>query len=220
MKEFLPILSRSPLFAAMTPEDVLSMLHCLSATRRACSKGDWLLRAGEVATAFGLVLEGSVHVVQEDFWGNNNILAEIGQCGVFAESYACSPQVPLGVSVIANEATEVLFLDVRRALTTCSASCGFHSRLIRNLVGMLAAKNLHLNEKLQHVTQRTTREKLLSYLSAESQRKGVSNFEIPFNRQQLADFLAVDRSALSSELGKLRDEGVLRFERNHFALLA
>lgn len=220
MEEFLDVLLHAPLFRGMNEQKILSMLTCLAAHRHNYQKGEYLLHAGEPVEAFGLVLEGCVHVMQEDFWGNRNIIVDIGVGEIFAESYACSAGTPLGVNVVAQENSTILFLNVRRALTTCSSACEFHSALIRNLVALLAAKNLLMNEKLQHVTQRSTREKLLSFLSAQSGRWGSATFEIQFNRQQLADYLSVDRSAMSSELCKLRDEGVLSFERNRFKLYA
>jgi CRP-like cAMP-binding protein len=219
MKEFLSILNRTPLFLGLQDEQILAMLSCLQAQRHIYAKGAYVFLEGDSTDAFGLVLAGRVHIMQEDFWGNRNLIASIGIGEVFAESYACLPNAPLAVSAEAQENTTVLFLNVRKLLTTCAAACEYHNDVIRNLVAMLAAKNLRLNEKLQHVMQRTTREKLLSYLSAESRRSGSPAFEIPFNRQQMADYLSVDRSALSNELCKLRDEGALRFQHNRFALL-
>jgi len=219
VKEYLPILRQTPLFRGLSDAQVLTMLGCLSATRRSYPKGAYVLREGDRVDAFGLLLEGSVHIVQEDFWGNRNIITGIGVGEVFAESYACLADAPLAVSAIAQENATVLYLNVRRLLTTCATACEYHNGVIHNLVAMLAAKNLRMNEKVQHITQRTTREKLLSFLSAESRRVGSAAFSIPFNRQQLADYLSVDRSAMSSELCKLRDEGQLRFQRDQFELL-
>ncbi|MEA4999268.1 MAG: Crp/Fnr family transcriptional regulator [Candidatus Limiplasma sp.] len=219
MREFLTTLHSAPLFQGMEDAQILSMLHCLDATTHTYEKGAFILTHGERVAAFGLVLVGGVFVIQEDFWGNRNIIANIGAGEVFAESYACVKTVPLGVSVEAKADSTILFLDVQRVLTTCGSACDYHNSLIRNLVAMLAVKNLRMNEKLQHVTQRTTREKVLSFLLAESRRRGSAAFSIPFNRQQLADYLSVDRSAMSSELSRLRDEGVLLFEKNQFTLL-
>jgi len=216
--EFSNVLIRSPLFQGMNEEKILSILTCLAAKRHHYSKGEYILQTGDPIDSFGLVLEGNAHVVQEDFWGNRNIIANISVGEVFAESYACVTGVPLGVNVIAQESATILFLNVKRALTTCSSACEFHNTLIRNLVSMLAIKNLRLNEKLQYVTQRSTREKLLSFLSVESRKRGSASFEISFNRQQLADYLSVDRSAMSSELSKLRKEGVLTFHKDQFIL--
>ncbi len=219
MDEYLEMLSQTPLFAEMDRAKIASMLTCLSATQHAYTRGEYILSAGESVQTFGLVLAGAVHVVQEDFWGNQNIIAKIEAGGVFAESYACTPASRLAVSVVAEENTTILFLNIRRALATCGLACEHHHTLIRNLVSMLAAKNLILNEKVQHVSQRSTREKLLSYLSAESRRRDSATFTIPFNRQQLADYLSVDRSAMSGELSRLRREGVLTFHKNQFHLL-
>jgi len=124
----------------------------------------------------------------------------------------------LNVDVFAETAAIVLFLDVQRLITLCNSACDFHNRVMRNLLFDMAGKNLRFNEKLTHMAQRTTREKLLSYLSAESLRQKSSVFDIAYTRQQLADYLAVDRSAMSNELGKLRDEGILSFRKNHFQL--
>lgn len=214
----LPVLLSSPLFQHLNEAEMRAMLACLSPVRRIFAKGEYLLTEGEPVTSFGMVLSGRVHVLQEDFWGNRNIVASIGAGGVFAESYACTPGARLTVSVEAQENTAALFLNVQRALTLCPTACDYHPVLIRNLVAMLAAKNLHMNEKLQHMGQRSTREKLLSFLSAESRRRSNAAFEIPFNRQELADYLSVDRSAMCSELGKLRLEGVLTYHKNHFEL--
>ena len=165
----------------------------------------------------GLLLEGAVLVVQEDFWGNRNLIARIQPGQLFGESYACSG-APLGVDVVADSPSRVLWLNVHRVLSVCPNGCAYHSRLIRNLLSVLAEKNLRFKEKLDHMGQRTTREKLLSYLSAEARRQKSSEFDITFNRQQLADYLSVERSAMSAKLGKLREEGVLDFERSHFRL--
>ncbi len=218
MKEFLPILKKSPLFEGLGEKEIDAMLSCLGAEKKSYEKDAFVYRTGEHVESVGLVLSGRIHVVREDFWGNSNLVAVIEPGQTFAESYACTG-MPLAVSAVASEKTEVLFLRIYRVLTTCSNACEFHARLVRNLLSVLALHNLKMNEKLTHVTQRTLREKLLSYLSDESARAGGPRFDIPLNRQQLADYLSADRSALSSELGKMRDEGVITFEKNHFELL-
>ena len=111
-----------------------------------------------------------------------------------------------------------MLLNIRRVLTVCSSACEHHNRIIQNLLAELAEKNLLQNEKLTHMGQRTTRGKLMSYLSAEAQRLGRYEFDIPFSRQQLADYLAVERSGLSLELGKMQKDGLLEFHKNHFVL--
>lgn len=218
MNDDMDVLLRSPLFEGVKPGDLTAMLGCLSARRSSFPKNSFILLRGALGSTMGMVLAGSVHIIKEDFWGNQTILGRAAPGQLFGESFACLPGEPLGVSVVAAENTEVLFLELGKILTVCSSACEHHNRLLRNLYAVMSGKNLELTKKLEHVSRRTIREKLLSYLSAESQRVGSASFQIPFNRQQLADYLSVDRSALSSELGKLREERVLSFRKNSFTL--
>lgn len=218
MNEFLPVIRSSKLFAGISEAELIAMLSCLGARIKEFPKEVFLLHCGDTAEAIGLVLSGSVLIIQEDIWGNRNIISKTGPGQTFATAFACAPGAVLDVSVLSESASVVMFLDVKRILTMCSSACAHHSRVIRNLLGELAEKNLLSNEKLTHLGQRSTRAKVLSYLSSEAQRLGRYEFDIPFSRQQLADYLAVERSGLSSELGKLRDEGVLEFHKNHFSL--
>ena len=209
--EISPCMTSSPLFRDIAPADLASLLDCLDARERAYEKGAWLLRRGEWTDRLGLVLSGTVHILREDFWGSRSIVGLAGPGEIFAESYALAGE-PLEVSVLAAPDARVPFLRVETALTGCG-------QLTRNLTALLAEKNLTLTRKMRHMARRTTREKLLSYLSAQALRSGGPEFDIPMDRQQLADYLAVDRSAMSAALGKLRDEGVLEFRKNHFRLL-
>ena len=208
----------SPLFRGATSEEIAAMLPCLGASPRRFARGERILRAGEPTRYMGLVLTGSVLVEHTDLQGAVTLLGRAEPGELFAEAYACASDEPLLVDVVASEACEVLFLDARRILTQCTSTCEHHSRIIRNLLSDLAGKNLLLNEKLTHIAQRTTRAKLMSYLSAEAQRRGAVEFDIPFSRQQLADFLAVERSGLSLELGKMKKEGLLDYHKEHFVL--
>ena len=217
MKEFLPALKKSPLFSGIEEAEIEAMTDCLGMETRTYQKDELVYRFGDTVESVGLVLSGKVYIVREDFWGNRNLVGMAGPGQTFAESYACT-SVPLGVAVLAGEKAQIAFFRVRRVLTTCPNACAFHARLVRNLLTVLAEKNLHMNEKLTHVTQRTLREKLLSYLSSESARAGSASFDIPYDRQQLADYLSADRSALSSELSRMRREGLLKYEKNHFEL--
>ncbi len=218
MKKYLPIIKNASLFAGISEAEIGSMLTCLDARTREYRKGEAILRDGDSVESVGLLLSGGALIGQEDFWGNRNLLAGVTAGQLFAEAFACSPGAVSNVSVVASERCVVLWLNVKRILTTCPTACSHHSRVIRNLLGDLADKNLRFNEKLTHMGQRSTREKLMSYLSAEARKNGSPEFDIPFSRQQLADYLSVERSAMSAELGRLRDQGALRFERNHFIL--
>ena len=218
MKEFFPVIRSAPLFSGISEEELTVMLSCLRAEKRVFPKGSFVLRAGDTADSIGLVLSGTVLVIQEDIWGNRNILSKAGLGQTFAAAYACAIGSRLNVSVIAETPVTVMFLNVKRILNVCPSACSHHSRIIRNLLGELAEKNLRFNEKLTHMGQRTTRSKIMSYLSAEAQRLGKYEFDVPFSRQQLADYLGVERSGLSLELGKMRSEGLLDFRKSHFVL--
>ena len=170
MKDFLPVIRASRLFSGVSEQELEAMLACLRPETKDYPKDAFVLRAGDTAEAVGLVLSGTILMLQEDVWGNRNILSKAGPGQIFAAAYACAPGSVLNVSVLAETPVTVLFLNVGRVLTLCPAACAHHSRIIRNLLGELAGKNLRLGEKLTHMGQRTTRAKIMSYLSAEAQR--------------------------------------------------
>lgn len=219
MKEYLEVIEHVPLFRGVNQEELLELLYCLTATSRSFSKGEAIFRAGDTAIHVGIVLSGMVQVVKEDFLGNRTILTKLDVGGLFGESFACAKIDKLPVSVFAVAASKILFVDYRRIITTCSASCVFHHRLVENMLGILAGKNVMLNQKIEVLSKRATRDKLIAYLSAQAQAAGSRSFIIPFDRQELADYLCVDRSAMSAELCRLRDEGLLSFHRSRFEIL-
>lgn len=219
MNQYIPIMLRSALFHGLTPEDLEQLLQRHPPVCRRYHRKEYLLHAGETIERFGLVVEGSVTVMKEDFWGNRNILARIQPSELFAESYAIAAHQVLGVSVMTDEGATVLFFHMGEFLAPTAEPDKLSGQILRNLLQVVTQKNLQLNAKLTHLTQRTTREKLLSYLSAESIRQSSLSFDIPFDRQQLADFLCVERAAMSVELSKLQKEGLLVTKRNHFELL-
>ena len=163
-------------------------------------------------------LEGTVQVVSDDYWGERQILAGFRKGQLFGEAYACMEKTPLMVSALAVEETQVLMLNAHRVLQTCTSACDFHRRLVENLVAILAKKNLTLTRKIDQVSKKTIRGKVLAYLSSEASQQNSSDITIPFNRQQLAEYLAVDRSALSAELSKMQKEGMIQYKKNHFIL--
>jgi len=173
---------------------------------------------GDTVSDLGILLQGKVNVLLEDFDGNRNIVTVIEPGMVFAESYACVPQKRLEVSVQAAENAEVMWIETSRILGNCGKQCDFHRQLIQNLTALLAHKNLLMNQKLTILTRRSTREKLLTYLYGETQKQQSHDIRISLNRQQLADFLSIDRSAMSAELSKLQKEGILDFHKNHFII--
>ncbi len=220
MTPYLPILKKSPLFDGFDEASIGSILPCLSASVRQADKNTFVLSAGETLSDVGLILSGSLHVVSEDYWGRKDILSNLGPGELFAESFSCAHAKQLPVSVVAAEDTAYMRIDCGKIIRTCSSACVFHTQLINNLLQILARKNIRLTQKITQLSKRTTREKLLAYLSDEAQRASGASFEIPFSRQELADYLSVDRSAMTTELGKMRDKGLLEFERRHFTLHA
>lgn len=218
MQHHLQTLLACPLFADIAPEELTAMLACLSVHERTYPRHSTLYHAGTEAFQIGVVLTGSVDIVQEDFWGNQGILARLAPGDIFAESFVLAQARALPVSVVAAQESDVLLLDYGRILHTCTNACAFHERLIANLLAVVARKNIVLTQKIEHVTKRTTREKLLSYLSEQARRAGSDRFSIPYDRQALANYLAVDRSAMSSELSRMRKEGLLAFHKEHFEL--
>lgn len=218
MKKYLTTLQNTPLFTGLDENEIMSVLQCVDASIIKKSKDTYLLRSGDTTDTMGLVLAGSTLIIQEDIWGHRNILSRCNSGDFFGEPYAATPNSILNVSVIAESDCEVLMLNVRRLLSTCSMVCEHHQKLIRNLTSVLANKILIFNDKITHISKRSTRAKLLSYLSAESMRQKSLSFDIPYDRQKLADFLCVERAAMSVELSKLQKEGILKTKRNHFEL--
>lgn len=219
MREYIPVLNRTKLFAGVGEAEISAMLGCLQAEQYSYKKGEYVFRQGEYLNNITVLVEGSLHVQSDDYWGNRSIINVITIGEMFGESYAAPGSGALLNDVVAVEDSTVIFFDVRRILTVCSSACKFHSLVVQNLFFAISEKNRMLVQKLGHMAKRSTREKLISYLSEESKRQSSPTFTIPFNRQQLADFLSVDRSAMSNELCKMRDEGLLIFEKNKFTLL-
>lgn len=220
MDNYLDILQRTRLFAGVGHDDIGTMLSCLGARVSRYEKGEYVLRQGEHLSDILVLAEGALHIQRDDYWGNRSILGHIGVGEIFGEAYTAPDSGPLLNDVIAVEDSTVFFFDVKRVITTCSSACRFHTAVVQNLFFAISEKNKDLVRKLDYMSRRTTREKLISYLSEEARKQNSAVITIPFNRQQLADYLSVDRSAMSSELGKMRDDGLLEFEKNRFKLIS
>jgi len=218
MENYMDILSNCPLFWGINKTDLSSLLSCLSARKAVFLKDEYIFSADTTTKSVGIVLSGSLNIIKEDYWGNRAIFAKIHPGEMFGEAFAFSNIQKLPVSVVTSEKSEVIFVDFQKITSICSKSCSFHAQLIQNILKIIAQKNIMLTQKLEHIVKRTTKEKLLSYLSEQATKFGTNSFSIPFNRQELADYLSVDRSAMSNELCKLRDEGIIKFSKNHFTL--
>lgn len=219
MKKFIPVLKKTKLFAGVGDEEILAMLDCLQAVTGSYAKGSYIFRQGESIQDISVLAEGRIHIQRDDYWGNRSIINVLNAGEMFGEAYAVPGSGAIVNDVVAVEDSTVIFFNVKKILTVCSSACRFHSLVVQNLFFAISEKNRMLMQKLGHMSKRSTREKLISYLSDEASKQNRGTFEIPFNRQQLADYLSVDRSAMSNELCKMRDEGLLIFQKNRFTLL-
>lgn len=219
MQEFFSILCECPMFKDVESPNLLGMLKCLGGEKREYKKGEVIFAEGSSAGLVGIVLKGNVQITRTDYYGNRSIVAEIGVPQLFGETFACADVRQLPVDVIAASDTVALLMDAKRIVNTCSNSCEFHRRIIFNLLKIVSQKNLKFHQKIEITSQRTTREKLMTYLMLQAKEKQSNTFEIPFDRQELADYLEVDRSGLSAEISKLRKEGILECEKNRFTLV-
>ena len=220
MEKYFDILKKVELFDGIAETELASLLKCLGAKLVSFDKNSVVLASGEAVSSFGIVMSGQVRIYQDDYYGNRSIIGGAGPGVMFGESFAFAETRELPVSVSSVTDCEIIFIDSFRLSSPCGNACSFHSRLIKNLLSTIAKKNVMLTQKIEITSKRSTREKLLAYLSAEAQRAKSSSFSIPFDRQELADYLSVDRSAMSAELGKLRDEGLLSFYKNGFELFS
>lgn len=207
-----------PLFQGISKEELSTLLPCLEAAERSYKKGQVILSEGEPTQWMGVVLQGLVILSCPDIWGRNTILGSAGTGSVFAEAYACVPGEPLMIRVSAAEDSQVLMLNLQRVLSGCG-SCPCHTQLVQNLLRVCAGKSLQLSRRILHTSPKSIRGRLESYFSECVKKSGSLSFTIPFNRQQLADYLGVDRSAMSSELSRMRREGRILVERNRFTML-
>ncbi len=208
-----------PLFHGIQAEDLNSLLHCLSAKELFPKKGGFILTSPGTEPLIGVVLEGSVQMICEDSFGKRSLIMVLSEGNVFGESYSCMKARNRSIAYQANEDSRVLILDYGRILHACKLVCRFHHRMIENMVELIALKNLELVEKLEVISCATIREKLLTYLGRESRRAGGNRFTIPMSRTALAEYLCVDRSAMTRELAHMRDEGLVQFNKRQFVLL-
>lgn len=219
MQKYFDILRKCALFNQIEDENLITLLSCLGARVETFGKKYTIFAEGNPAKYIGIVLSGSAQIVRIDYYGNRSIVAGVEPAEVFGEAFACAEVPAIPVTIIANEPCAVMLIDCYRILHACTNSCGFHQQMIFNLMKNLATKNIMFHQKIEITSKRSTREKLLAYLLMYAKKAGSNRFTIPFDRQELADYLEVDRSGLSAEISKLRKEGILESKRNRFHLL-
>lgn len=219
MEEYFDVLSRCPLFAGISREELKSMLSCLDGKIIQTPKGSPVFLEGEPATFVGVVLSGKVQILRTDFYGNRSVLTVVSPRGLFGEAFACAGVETLPVSAMALENAGVLLLDCRRVLKSCPNACTFHKKLVQNLLRGIAQKNLILTQKIRCMSQKTTQEKLMEFLLEQAKQHGRAEFVIPYDRQALADYLGVERSAMSAEISKLKKAGRIDCSGSRFRVL-
>lgn len=218
MNEYISILKKTKLFSGVGESDIPEMLACLSTKLYEYKKGEAVIRQGEYLSSLIILVCGKLQIQSEDYWGNRSILNIIHIGDMFGEAYTTPGSEAVMNDVIALEDSAAVFLDASKIISSCCSGCRFHLTVVQNLFYEISDKNRSLVQKIGHMSMRTTRGKLISYLSLEAKKQNSPIIEIPFNRQQLADYLSVDRSAMSNELGKMRDEGMIEFDKNRFIL--
>lgn len=219
MKKYFEVLRKCPLFNDVSDENLLPMLSCLGATVKTYDKKETVISEGESAKHVGIVLSGTVQIVQIDYFGNRTIVAHMGASELFGESFSCADVESVPVDVIAVEDAEIMFVDSKRIIKSCSNACSFHQQIIYNLMKIIATKNLLFHQKISITSKRSTKEKLMAYLLIQAKKNNSNSFKIPYDRQELADYLGVERSGLSAEISKLCKEGILISRKNEFTLL-
>lgn len=209
----------SKLFEGIKPEEFKKTLNCINAFEKSYHKGAYIIMQGDKVTNLGMVISGKIDIAKENIYGNRRLITTIEKDMIFAESLAAAGLEESPISAVAKEDSRILFIPLDRMLVMCSNSCTFHNQLITNMVKMLATKNLMLTQKLDYLTSRTTRERVAKYFIDTANRAGKTTIKIPYNRNQLAEYLGVDRSVLSRELSKLKQEGILEFDKNTFHII-
>lgn len=212
------ILLNMDLFEGIEPQQLDAILSCLNFKKSRYKKGEAVTVSGGAIDAFGVVLEGTVQILKDDVTGRQSILSAVGPGETFAEVFLCAGIKKSPVTVIAATRASVIFLDYERVVRTCTSACAFHSRLIQNMLRVLAQKNLLMNNKISYLLLKSMRRKLAAYLIEQYGDAKSARFSIPFSRGELADFLNVDRSAMSRELCRMRDEGLIAFQGSAFSI--
>lgn len=219
MKKYFRQLQQNLLFKNFDLNSLESVLNCLAAKSNYYKKQEIILLQGGKINFIGIVLKGKVRILKEDYEGNINLFVVLGINDIFGESFACADIGESPVTIEADDDCEILFIDCKRIIKVCNNACVFHSNLIENLLIMIAKKNIVLSEKIEALSKRTIREKLLTFFYMQMQITHSKKFSIPYNREGLANYLCVDRSALSRELSNMRDDGIIKFKKNEIQIL-
>lgn len=216
--EFVDKMKNSKIFDGISENDLKALNYCFKTKILKFDKSSTLVNEGEPLENIFLVLSGHIRSILTDYYGNTSIIADHFSGDAVGIEEAFGSVEVANYTLIAIEDTEILQMNKYRVVKPCENQCPRHQTLQNNLVKIISKRNLDLLEKFNHITKHSTREKVLAYLMSVSKKNGSSYFDIPFNRQELADYLSVERSALSFELSKMKKDGIIDFTKNHFRL--
>lgn len=219
-KVFIPNFMDIPLFQGLEREEISEVLQKFHALIKHFPKSDYIYLAGDCVENLCVVLEGTVQMIKEDIWGEKSIIANLGAGSVFAENFLGKLGDRSVVSYFVASDSEILMLPLGRALYDVSAPSKASQRLMCNIVSVLADNNTRLIEKTEILCKKTLRSKILAYLEQEARNNACRQITIPFNRTDLANYLDADRSALTRELARMREEGLIDYNKNTFTILA
>lgn len=218
MEKYYNQIKNSPIFWGMSEEELRALLECFNARLKTYDNGEIIIRQGDMVNNIYLVLDGSVNIEKDSYWGRRIIVTKLGINDNIALAFVASKDITSSIDAVAVGKTKLLVLSYEKCTSMCQNACTKHKLLINNLFEILSKENIELLQKIENISQKTIREKLLTYFSNEARRNKSNIFEISFNRQDLADYLNIDRSAMSFELSKMQKDGLIKFEKNKFML--
>ena len=219
IKKNFDVLKNSVLFKGINDDELSSLLKCLNAKNKSFKKNEIIIPFENFIDKVGIILSGNVQIIKEDFEGNRIIVAELFESDIFGETFVFAGVKKSPVCVTASSDCDILFVDCNKIITNCTSACLFHTKLIENMLMLICQKNIMLNSKLDIVSKKSTREKLIAYFEIQIKQNGSLTFKIPFSREELADYICVNRSAMSRELSKMRDEKIIDFNKETFNIL-
>lgn len=216
MEFYIKKIKNSSLFSNIEENEIKIILNCLLLNIKHYQKNEYIFNIGDKINGLALIVNGSIHLEKEDFLGNKTIISQLCNNEIFGASYYYDNE-PIPYNIISKKDTSIMFFNMKKTFNINCPCCNANLKIMDNFLKIILQKNKNINKKLEHISQRTIRNKILSYLSEEALNNG-NSFFIQFNRQQLADYLCIDRSALSNELSKMRNEGLIKFNKNYFEL--
>ncbi|MGB2579248.1 CRP-like cAMP-binding protein [Elusimicrobium simillimum] len=219
MKDYINVLLENPLFKGLSAAECEYLLMELKARKKRFKARETVFLAGEPAREIGIVLMGGVTISRGDAFGKKNIIAIVQRGSLFAEAFACAGVKELPVTVEAAENSIILLLNFRELLEDLKVKENIRQRVIANMLRIISRKNIVLNNKLDLLARGSTRAKIWAYLTTQMQESKSRKFNINMDRNDLADYLLVNRSALSRELSKMQTEGLIKYHKNTFEIL-